>query len=255
MAQDGSDPRLAFHREIRAGFGHLLTQPVLRRLCTVSAAAMLAIGFYESIDFAIIAALGQQRSFFGILMSVQAAGSILGGLPVTVFMRRLSETRTVAIGLACFAAASAGLTINALPVVFAAAVVLGAGISFFILGFSTAQQRLTPSRLRGRVSAASYVITDIPQTLSIGIGAALITVVDYRVLLGVLVLVTAGCAISLIFSRPPAEPAPICNLQVTSPNGEAALTGERSADTRRNADPLASAVVMQQGSAGSSAAR
>ena len=158
----GAD-RLAFHLEIRAGFGHLFTQPVLRRLCTVSAAAMLALGFYESIDFAIIAALGQQPSFFGILMSVQAAGSILGGLLVTVFMRRLSETRTVAIGLACFAAASAGLTINAMPVVFAAAVVLGAGISFFIVGLYTVQQRLTPPRLQGRVSAASYVITDIPQ--------------------------------------------------------------------------------------------
>ena len=58
----------------------------------------------------------------------------------------------------------------------------------------------------------------LPQTLSIGIGAALITAVDYRVLLGFLVLVTAGCAISLFLSRPSAEPAPIRNLQVTSPN-------------------------------------
>ena len=200
--------RLPFHWEIRAGFGHLFAQPVPRRLCAVSAAAMLAIGFYVSIDFAVVAALGQKPSFFGILMSVQGAGSVLGGLLVTVTMRRMSETHTVAIGLACFAAASAGLTIKAMPVVFAAAVVLGAGISFFVVGLYTAQQRLTPARLQGRVSAASYVITDIPQTVSIGIGAALITVVDYRVLLGVLVVVTATCAISLIFPRPLDQQAP-----------------------------------------------
>ncbi len=193
--------RLPFREEIRAGFAHLFAQSVLRRLCAVSAVAMLTIGFYESIDFAVIAELGKQPSFFGVLMSVQAAGSILGGLIVMSVMRRFTETRTVALGLACFAVGSAGLTVNALPVAFAAVVVLGAGISFFAVGLYTAQQRLTPPRLQGRVAAASYVITDIPQTLSIGLGAGLITAIDYRALLAVLVVVTAGCALSLIPSR------------------------------------------------------
>jgi MFS family permease len=187
-----------FRAQLEAGFAHLFGQPVLRRLSLVSAAAMLAIGFYESIDFAVVAALGEPPSFFGTLMSIQAAGSIVGGLVVSRMMRRLGESRAVGIGLGCFALASAALTATWMWVVVAAVVVLGAGITFFVVGLYTALQRRTPPRLQGRVGAASYVLTDIPQTLSIGVGAALITAVSYRLLLAVLVLATVCSAIALL---------------------------------------------------------
>jgi hypothetical protein len=88
--------------------------------------------------------------------------------------------------------------VHSLVVVLAAVVVLGAAVSWFAVGFGTAMQRLTPPRLQGRVSAAGYVLTDLPQTVSIACGAALISVLDYRTLLGVLAAVSLGCGVGLL---------------------------------------------------------
>ena len=46
----------------------------------------------------------------------------------------------------------------------------------------TAIQVRTPLRLQGRVSSAADMFVSTPQTISIALGAALIAVVDYRLL-------------------------------------------------------------------------
>jgi hypothetical protein len=50
-------------------------------------------------------------------------------------------------------------------------------------------QRRTPTELIGRVDAALTMVAMIPQVLSIALGAALIAVVNYRVLLLVMAVV------------------------------------------------------------------
>ena len=50
-----------------------------------------------------------------------------------------------------------------------------------IVAIATAYQRRSPSHLQGRVSAAANMLFSVPQTISIALGAALITVIDYRV--------------------------------------------------------------------------
>ena len=54
----------------------------------------------------------------------------------------------------------------------------------------------------GRVSAAVDVLTGGPQILSIGAGAALIAIVDYRVLVIAMVVVTAAAGLALLRARP-----------------------------------------------------
>ncbi len=65
----------------------------------------------------------------------------------------------------------------------------------------TAIQRRTPSDLLGRVSGAFELSLTIPQVTSIGLGAALIAVVSYRVLL-VAVAVVAAIAVVFLFTSP-----------------------------------------------------
>jgi len=48
----------------------------------------------------------------------------------------------------------------------------------------------------------------IPQTASIGIGAALVTVLDYRVLIAVMTAVTILCGAYLLTRRPETREAP-----------------------------------------------
>ncbi|HTT90345.1 MAG TPA: hypothetical protein VMF65_12405 [Acidimicrobiales bacterium] len=63
-----------------AGLVHLRRVQVLSRMTLAYSVAMLVLGFYESVTFAVIAALHRPASFLGLLMSVQAVGSIVGGL-------------------------------------------------------------------------------------------------------------------------------------------------------------------------------
>jgi hypothetical protein len=57
----------------------------------------------------------------------------------------------------------------------------------------TLLQRLTPLHLQGRTHSAAELVYGAPQTLSIALGAVLVTVLDHRLLLLVQALV-AGVA-------------------------------------------------------------
>jgi hypothetical protein len=79
--------------------------------------------------------------------------------------------------------------------------VAGFGISWLIVGLMTALQVRTPLRLQGRVASAADVLISTPQTVSIALGAALVAVVDYRLLVVVEAVAVAFCAVYLL-TRP-----------------------------------------------------
>ena len=88
-----------------------------------------------------------------------------------------------------------------LPLIAVGIMVAGFGISWLIVGLMTALQVRTPLRLQGRVSSAADVLISTPQTISIAVGAALIAVVDYRVLVVVEAVTVALCAAYLLTRR------------------------------------------------------
>jgi hypothetical protein len=59
--------------------------------------------------------------------------------------------------------------------------------------------------MQGRVNAAANMLFSVPQTLSIAAGAALITVVDYRVEVVAMLIGTAVSAAYLLTRRTPEE--------------------------------------------------
>src|SRR5207342_333388 len=67
-----------------------------------------------------------------------------------------------------------------LAVVFLGIIVMGYALPVFIVAFTTLLQRRTPGRLMGRVSAATDVVLGTPQSLSIAVGAVLVTALSYR---------------------------------------------------------------------------
>jgi hypothetical protein len=87
--------------------------------------------------------------------------------------------------------------------------VAGIGIVWAIVAFTTALQTRTPLAIQGRVSAAADISLSIAQTMSIATGAALSTVVDYRVLLVAMAAVVVASAAYLATRREAqAAPAP-----------------------------------------------
>ncbi len=171
-----------FLREISAGVRHIALTRVLRELTTGVGAALLVAGFSETIIFAITSdGLHRSPSFIGVLGTFQGIGSILGGITAARMMRKVGELRLAAIGLTLFGVGDALWLIPTLGVVLPAMALAGVGIVWAIVALATAYQRRSPTDMQGRVAAASNMLFSVPQTISIAVGAALITLIDYRI--------------------------------------------------------------------------
>jgi len=181
--------------EASLGLRHLWRTVQLRRIVIGVTLALLVIGFDETLIFSVVTVgLHRQPAFFGVLSSLQGVGAIVGGLTAAALLRRIGDARLVALGLLLFAVGDGLLILANLPVVLVGFAIAGAGVTYAVVGFSTALQLRTPLAIQGRVSAAADLSLSTAQTTSIAVGAALSTVVDYRVLLLVLAVVTALAA-------------------------------------------------------------
>lgn len=209
-----ASPRLL--TDLTAGFRHVRAVPVLLQLCLIGAVAFSVIGLFETIGFAIIdQGLHRSPSFYGVLDTAQGAGAVLGGFSAARVMRRLGEARTVGVGLVLVGVGSLAMVVPVMAPVLIGVAVLGFGVPLFVVGWSTGLQRYTPPRLQGRVNAAANLVLTGPQTASIGLGAMLIAIVDYRVLLLVVVTGMLACGAVLLLhpaattAKPPVtRPAP-----------------------------------------------
>jgi MFS family permease len=170
-----------FLREVSAGLTHIWRHDVLRRLTIGTGATMLVIGFSETLIFAITQALGRPASFIGVLGAMQGVGSVLGGITASRVLRRLGDLRTAGLGIVLFAVGDVMWLALSLPVILGSMAVAGLGIVWAVVALSTAYQRRSPQDMQGRVAAASNMLFSVPQTISIATGAALISIVDYRV--------------------------------------------------------------------------
>jgi MFS family permease len=201
---------LRLRQEMVAGLRHLTTEPALRRLVTGAGIAWLFVGLTESVGFAVVdQGLHRPPEFIGVLASAQGAGCVAAGLCAAWLIRRLGELAVTAFGLAAFGTACGLLIVTTLPIVFAGKVLSGAGITLTMVGFETLLQRRTPQALMGRVSTAAETLTSGPQTASIAIGAVLVSLVDYRLLLAVILAGTLAAATHLWAGRRLATPAPL----------------------------------------------
>jgi hypothetical protein len=129
--------------------------------------------------------------------------------------RRFAERTMVAGGLLLVAAGTGGLLVPGLPSAMVGAAVAGFGVPPAIVGLFTALQRYTPAALQGRVAAAVDTLITVPQVLSTGAGAILVSLLDYRLLLAGTVLVVSASAGWLAWrtstragTRPQAVPVP-----------------------------------------------
>lgn len=185
-------------REMVAGMRHMFATPSLRTLVLTCSVALLVVGFGETTVFAVVdQGLHQAPAFLGVLMCTQGAGAILGGATAAHVVRRCGELTTAAFGFALFGAGYALMMLAYLPSVLLGCVVAGVGLPWILVALYTLMQRQTPLRLIGRVATTAEVLIGGPQTLSIALGAILITMVDYQVLLLVMAVVIVGCGVVL----------------------------------------------------------
>jgi len=211
LALRGREPRPARARtpdsrlgELLAGARHIRRTRDLRRMVIALGIALLAIGFCESVMFEVVAqGLHRPPAFLGVLLAIQGVGAVLGGITAARVARRLGESALSAAGMAGFAIGCTLLAIAAEPVILLGVALFGFGLPWIVVGEITLVQRRTPHELQGRTFSAAELLTGLPQTLSIALGALLVGLVDYRLLLVAIALVVCAAGVYLVSERTP----------------------------------------------------
>jgi MFS family permease len=195
--------------QVAAGARHIWRTVRLRHAILAGALSTTVFGFTETITYA-IAGTGLHRpaAFVGVLAALQGAGAVTGGFSAAPLVRRLGEARLM--GMAMFiAAAGAALEIPALlaPVI-AGDIMVGAAVPWIVVALITLVQRLTPADLQGRVYSAAETVITTPQTISIALGAALITIAGYQILLAAMAATIALAGVYLLTRQEHRRPGP-----------------------------------------------
>lgn len=196
----------SFWQEVTAGARHIRSVPVLTRVTLALGFAFAMTGLANTTVFTVIEqGLDRSAEFFGVLAAIQGGGSVAGGITAASLIHRWGERITVAVGLTGLGAGIALAVVPNLAFVVAGVVMVGVSIPWFVVGFVTLRQRLTPARLQGRVSSASAIALNGPQTVGTAMGAVLIGLVDYRVLMIAMAISVTLSALPILVGR--AEPA------------------------------------------------
>jgi MFS family permease len=207
---DESEPEPStgsLRQEALAGLHHIRDTGELRRVVVLVTLAFVTVGFFETAMIAIVdEGLHRSPSFLGVLESVGGIGAIVGGLTAVRTMTRFGEPRTIGLGMLVIAGGATLLATDNVVIVVVASAITWLGVPWLVVAFSTLSQRLTPPRLQGRVSAAVDVTLGTTQAMSVALGAALMGVVDHRVLLFAIALSMLASGLRLFRWRPVTPP-------------------------------------------------
>ncbi|MER5453385.1 MFS transporter [Micromonospora sp. NPDC002389] len=221
---DGTTRVRRLSAELVAGLRHLAGEPALRRAVLGYGLGSLVMGFTESLIFAYVdSGLGRDAAFVGVLVTVQGIGGLVGGLCSAAVLRRLGELGTLAAGVAFFGPAALALAYPNLWLGFTAVLLAGVSLPLTLVGLHTLIQRRTPPELIGRVAAASEAVIRCPQAISVGVGALIVGVLDYRavfVSIGLATLLAGGYLWAGRRLSPPAGPAARTRVPAPRPAAE-----------------------------------
>jgi MFS family permease len=220
QAAPGPLPQLRWG-DTMAGLRHVLGTTVLRQLLAAAVLAVLVLGFSEALWFALVdQGMHRPPSFVGVLVAVEGVGGVASALVAPAVISRIGEGLLVGLGLAALGIGAALAVAPPLPLVLLGMVAVGVSLSWLTVGFFTLLQRLTPTDLQGRAAAAAGLVVGLPQTLAIALGAALVAVVDYRILLlgsGAAVVGAAAYVLTRREQRPAALVAAVVASQQDRP--------------------------------------
>ncbi|MFF4013443.1 MFS transporter [Streptomyces sp. NPDC001843] len=182
-------------RQTVEGARLLWARTTLRPLVLAGGATMCLTALGSSLNYAVVDALGHSPAYTGVLYAVQGVGSVAVGLVSGPALRRLGERRFAAYGIALTAVAVAARALPYDAVVLACSAAGGLGLPCVLVAAYTAVQREIPADALGRVTATADTLMFTPNVIGLAVGAALVGLVDHRlllVLLGGALLATAG---------------------------------------------------------------
>ena len=180
--------------EVVAGLAFVRRSVVLRRAAIGLMIAGVSLGAIESVVFAIVdQGLGMSPEFVSIIVTGMGVGGLLGGFVAASVVKRIGELATCGLALAAMALTMVVWAVPNVVTVLGMSPVAGFVLPLVIVASSTLVQRKSPHELIGRVSSAVDQSFAVPQVFSVALGALLVTIVDYQIVL-------AGMAVLLVVS-------------------------------------------------------
>lgn len=147
-----------FWRDSMGGFSFIHHHPKMRMAMLAVVLAVGATGALNVTNFSTIEqGLGKGPEFLAVLASLQGAFSIVGALTSASVMRRIGTRRAMIVSIVLLAIALPALASNSVLLVVAAMVVLGLGVPWGLVAFTTLRQMETPSQLQGRTQAPQQI--------------------------------------------------------------------------------------------------
>lgn len=193
--------------ELTAGIRYLLRTAKLRQLVITGALVVTSYGISESVLYASTDhGLHKRATFVGLLTSAQGLGAIIAGPLAPAIMRRRGEAMLTCLGMASAAAGYILWDLHQIAIALIGSALLGVSIAWIIVGIITLLQRNTPPDLMGRTSAAYTFAYSVPQTLAIALGASLVAIVSYQVLLPIVAAIMLLAA-AYLRTRPEQRPS------------------------------------------------
>ncbi|MEE1619858.1 MFS transporter [Zafaria sp. Z1313] len=179
-------------RQAAAGFTELLGRPRLRTAVIAFMLVVAASGITNSTIFATVdTGLGMPPEFLSVVVALQGIVSVSVGLAASSVIRRFGFEATIMAGSVLFTVGMASQAAGVLWVVLAGIVPFAAGVTLMIVAAVTLRQHELPSAVQGRGAAAMQLLNNAPQAMTAGAAAALLGVIDYRL------LVLAGATLAL----------------------------------------------------------
>ncbi|MFJ3583718.1 MFS transporter [Streptomyces sp. NPDC090127] len=174
-------------RDTGEGLRTLRASPVLRPLVLTGAFTMLLAGVNGAAIHAVVdTSLGHSPTYTGVLYAAQGAGSVVAGLAAGPLLRRVPGRWVAAAGLALFALAAGARAVPHDGVALGASGLIGVGLPLVLVAAMTAVQREAPADAVGRAAATAHTLLFVPNAIALAAGAALVALVDVRVLLPLL---------------------------------------------------------------------
>jgi predicted MFS family arabinose efflux permease len=155
-------PPLDIRAEIREGIAYIAGHPTLRVAVSYwGLISVITAGLIPVLTYFVTLQLGLSAATFGLLLSVNGIGYLLGAIAMNQFRIR-SAGRIMIVGTAVEAVAMIAAVNGQVVVLFPAAFVVGAASAAVVITYVTLRSAAAPDELLGRVGSTA-------RTLSIGL--------------------------------------------------------------------------------------
>ncbi len=180
--RDGQAGVRAMLHEIAAGLRFIYVRRAIFFVAVSMAVAMFSIGIFDSlVPVYVRDVLKHKTEFFGGVLAIVGAGTILGALLIGRYAQHVSRVLMVVNGIFLFGASMLAITlVSTVASTLAFTFTLGIGIAAVMVSSQTLLQEQVPGAMLGRVTSTGIALVTISQLVAFAAGGPIAGAIGIR---------------------------------------------------------------------------